>query len=237
MPVRQALRQAQLALSGGAAFDPATEEHIFRIAMTPEIEMLLVPELTARLRRHAPGIKVLTRIFSYNGGEPTLEDGSIDLSVGCTSVKTSRRQFEALYDVEVSCCFNPNLLKLSNPISLEQFLSADHAVISQSDSLQGCIKEALEMVNIELNVVTAATTFMPVLSAAAASPIIATLPTKIAQRYAPLLGLDISPIPVTLNFPPVNMVWAAHADADPVNAWLRQQVRECLSCPDIACAA
>jgi LysR family transcriptional activator of mexEF-oprN operon len=237
LPVRQALRQAQLALSGGSAFDPATEERTFRIAMTPEIEMLLVPELTTRLRQLAPGMKVLARIFSYNGGEPVLEDGSIDLSVGCTFAKTSRRLFETLYEVGVSCCFNPALLKLSNPITLEQYLNADHALISQSESLQGCIKEALEMANIELNVVAAATAFMPVLSAAAASPIIATVPTKIAERYAPLLDLQISPVPVDLSLPPVHMVWAAHADADPVNAWLRQQVRECLSCPEIRHAA
>src|SRR5690349_9409488 len=39
VPVRQALRQAQLALSGGEAFDPATEERTFRIGMTPEVEL------------------------------------------------------------------------------------------------------------------------------------------------------------------------------------------------------
>lgn len=229
VPVRQALRQAQLALSGGEAFDPATEERVFRIAMKPETELLLLPDLTARLRRLAPGIRVLVRVFSYDAGEPSLEDGVVDLVVGCTFARTSRRVFETLFDVELACCFNRDLLDLANPIGLDAYLASEHALISQSESLQGCIKEALEIAGIELNVATAAPGFMSILSSAQVSPVIATIPKRIADRYGPLLGLEVSPMPVRLTLPPVHMAWAVHADKDPANAWLRQQVRECFA--------
>ncbi|MBO0142948.1 LysR family transcriptional regulator [Agrobacterium sp. Ap1] len=226
VPVRQALKQAQLALSGGDAFDPATEERTFRIAMSPEVELLLIPDLTARLRRLAPGIRVLARVFPYEAMDPSLEDGSIDLAVGCTYTQTSRRSFETLYKTEFACCHNPYLLTLSKTVGLEAYLAAEHATISQNETLQGCIKDALEIAGVELNVVTAAPGYMSVLSAAQSSPLIATVPSRIAERYAPLLGLDVSPLPVSLSFPPVNMVWANHADGDPANAWLRQQIRD-----------
>ncbi|MBB4347172.1 MULTISPECIES: LysR family transcriptional regulator [Rhizobiaceae] len=226
VPVRQALKQAQLALSGGDAFDPSTEERTFRIAMSPEVELLLIPDLTARLRRLAPGIRVLARVFPYEAMDPSLEDGSIDLAVGCTYTQTSRRSFETLYKTEFACCHNPDLLTLSKTVGLEAYLAAEHATISQNETLQGCIKDALEIAGVELNVVTAAPGYMSVLSAAQSSPLIATVPSRIAERYAPLLGLDVSPLPVSLSFPPVNMVWANHADGDPANAWLRQQIRD-----------
>lgn len=230
VPVRHALHQAQLALQGGGDFDPATEERTFRIAMIPEIEMLLLPELAARLRRTAPGIKVLARGYVSDAAEPSLEDGSVDLAVGCTYAKTSRRLFETLYETEVGCCFNPALVPIANPVSREGYLSAQHAVISQNESLHGCIKQALEMAGVGLDVVIAASGFMPVLAAAQGSPVLATVPLRIAERYGPLLGLTVSPVPFALSLPPVNMVWAAHADADPANAWLRQQIRDCLAC-------
>lgn len=226
VPVRQALRQAQLALTGGLAFDPDTEERTFRIAMSPEIELLLIPDLTALLRRLAPGIKVLARVFPYEAMEPSLEDGSIDLAVGCTYTKTSRRSFEPLYDVKFASCYNPALLSLSNPIALDDYLVAEHATITQNETLQGCIKDALDLAGVELNVVAAAPGYMSVLSAAQVSPVIATVPSRIAERYAPLLGLEVSPLPVPLTFPAVSMVWANHADGDAANAWLRQQIRE-----------
>ncbi len=234
VPVRQALRQAQLALTGGLGFDPATEERTFRIAMSPEIELLLIPDLTARLRRLAPGIKVLARVFPYEAMEPSLEDGTIDLAVGCTYTKTSRRSFEPLYETHFACCFNPALLDLPNPVGLDTYLAAEHATISQNDTLQGCIKDALEMAGVELDVVMAGPGYMSVLSAAQVSPVIATVPSRIAERYGPLLGLKVSPLPVRLSFPAVSMVWANHADGDAANAWLRQQIRDSLACTGVA---
>lgn len=233
VPVRQALRQAQLALRGGVTFDPATEERTFRIALSPEIELLLIPDLTARLRHLAPGIKVLVRVFPYEAMEPSLEDGSIDLAVGCTYTKTSRRFFEPLYETQFACCFNSSLLKLPNPVGLDAYLAAEHATISQNETLQGCIKDALEIAGVELDVVMAGPGYMSVLSAAQVSPVIATVPRRIAERYGPLLGLEVSPLPVPLSFPPVNMVWANHADGDVANTWLRQQIRDCLVCSEL----
>jgi DNA-binding transcriptional LysR family regulator len=165
--------------------------------------------------------------------EPSLEDGSIDIAVGCTYSKTSRRSFETLYEPEVACCYNPALLALSNPVGLSAYLSAEHATISQNETLQGCIKDALDMAGVELNVVTAAPGYMSVLSAAQIAPVIATVPSRIANRYAALLGLEVSPLPVNLTLPPVKMVWANHADSDPANGWLRQQIRDSLAYTEV----
>ncbi|RJE85486.1 LysR substrate-binding domain-containing protein [Paracoccus onubensis] len=234
VPVRQALRQAQLALQGGPAFDPSTEDRIFRIAMSPEVETLLLPDLTARLRHLAPGVRVLARVFSYDAAEPSLEDGSIDLAVGCTYARTARRLSETLYESEVACCFNAALLTLPLPVECRTYLAARHAVISQNENLQGCIKEALEVAGVELDVVVAAPGYLAVLAAAVSTAVVATVPRRIAEKYGPTLGLTLSALPIPLSLPPVTMVWAAHADADPANAWMRQMIRDSLPCTGLA---
>jgi LysR family transcriptional activator of mexEF-oprN operon len=230
VPVSQALRQAQLALQGSPAFDPATEDHIFRLAMSPEVETLLLPDLTARLRDVAPSVRVLARVFSYDAAEPSLEDGSIDLAVGCTYARTARRLSETLYKSEVACCFNAALLPLPIPLERKTYLAAHHAVISQNENLQGCIKEALELAGVELDIVMAAPGYLAVLAAAVCSPVVATVPRRIAEKYGPILGLTLSELPIPLSLPPVTMVWAAHADADPANTWMRQMIRDRLTC-------
>ena len=58
-PVRQALRQAQAAVLTADVFDPATERRTFRLGMSSEVELLLLPDLSARLREIAPGIRIL----------------------------------------------------------------------------------------------------------------------------------------------------------------------------------
>jgi DNA-binding transcriptional LysR family regulator len=227
--VRQVLRQAQQVLRGDEAFDPSTEERTFNIAVSPEIETLLLPFLTTRLRQLAPGIRVLSRVLLRDSVEPSLEEGHVDLAVGCAYRRTNRRVFETLFDVEVACCFNPAILTLQSPISREAYLEAQHAITSQNASLQGSVKEALESAGIELDIVVVSHGFMAALSTAQLSPVIATVPRRIADLYAPLLGLEVSEVPVSVTLPPVNMVWAAHADTDAANAWLRHQVRNSLT--------
>lgn len=188
-PVRQALRQAQAAVLMADAFEPATEQRTFRLGLSSEVELLLLPDLTARLRDIAPGIRILAR-----GGDATevnamLDAGVIDMSVGCSYLPDSRHHSEPLYQSSVLCCFNPQLLKVSNPVSLDAYMAAQHAVISQTDSLHGCVKDALEHAGAELEVVAAAPDFMSVLATARSSAVIATVSSRIARRYGPYWDL------------------------------------------------
>ncbi|PZU72030.1 MAG: LysR family transcriptional regulator [Rhizobium sp.] len=225
-PVRQALRQAQAAVLTADVFDPATERRTFRLGMSSEVELLLLPDLSARLREIAPGIRILARNGQQQEITAMLDAGVIDMAVGCTYSKEQRHHCEPLYSSSVLCCFNPALLDLPNPVGLDAYLSAKHAVISQTDSLHGCIKDALELTGLEIDVVAAAPDFLSVLATARSSAVLATVSSRIAQRYAPMLGLEVSPVPVTLNFPPVAMVWTLQTDADAGAVWLRQQIRD-----------
>lgn len=227
-PVRQALRQAQAAVLMTDAFDPATERRTFRLGLSSEVELLLLPDLTARLRDIAPGIRILARSGDAQEVDAMLETGFIDLSVGCSYLPDSRHHCEPLYQSSVLCCFNPNLVKVSNPVGLDAYMSAQHAVISQTDSLHGCVKDALEHAGAELEVVAAAPDFMSILATARSSAVIATVSSRIALRYGPLLGLEISPVPLALSFPPVAMVWPLQTDSDLGCAWLRSQIREAM---------
>ncbi|AYM06127.1 LysR substrate-binding domain-containing protein [Agrobacterium radiobacter] len=227
-PVRQALRQAQAAVLTADVFDPATERRTFRLGMSSEVELLLLPDLTARLREIAPGIRILARNGQEQEITAMLDTGVIDMAVGCTYSKEQRHHCEPLYSSSVFCCFNPALLDLPNPVGLDAYVAAKHAVISQTDSLHGCIKDALELSGLEIDVVAAAPDFLSVLATARSSAVLATVSSRIALRYAPLLGLEISPVPVALNFPPVAMVWALQTDADAGAVWLRQQIREAM---------
>ncbi|WP_320198467.1 LysR family transcriptional regulator [Agrobacterium sp. rho-13.3] len=227
-PIRQTLRQAQAAVLMADVFDPATERRTFRLGLSSEVELLLLPDLTARLRDIAPGIRLLARGGDVQEVDAMLDAGIIDLSVGCSYLPDSRHHCEPLYQSSVLCCFNPHLLKLPNPMGLDAYMSGQHAVISQTDSLHGCVKDALDHIGADLEVVAAAPDFMSVLATARQSPVIATVSSRIALRYGPLLGLEVSPVPLKLSFPPVAMVWPLQTDSDLGCAWLRQQIREAM---------
>jgi len=224
-PVRTALSQAQSAIQATDSFDPATAERVFRLGVTGEMEMVLLPVLLHHLQMQSPGIKLLSRPITADSVDVMINNGEIDMAIGCKSQLQSGHFGEVLFNSEVACCFNPNLISLSVPLSRKDYLASRHAVLSQTENVAGCVGVALQGLGIDLNVVMAAPDFMPLLAAARNTPVIATVPCRIAIQYAPLFGLSYCRMPIDVAFPPVTMNWAVWTDKDVGLVWLRDQIR------------
>ncbi|MEW6641739.1 MAG: LysR substrate-binding domain-containing protein [Pseudomonadota bacterium] len=231
--LRELLVQIQGALTPDAAFDPMREERIFRLGFSSELEILLMPALTAHLRRHAPGIRLLTRLAPRDDVHTMLDTAELDLAIGCFDFGLERHHGAHLFEQTLACCFNPALIKLKRPISEDVYVSRPHALMTLKDDIQGCLSDALARIGRELNVVLAASDFLTVLAAAAEAPVLATLPTRMARRYAPLFGLTVAAVPLDLRVPAVAMVWSARSDRDPASAFLRDAVRAVLATHDL----
>jgi LysR family transcriptional regulator, mexEF-oprN operon transcriptional activator len=226
--IARILEQAQHAITARETFRPEIEKRTFLLGFSSELEVLLMPGLTARLQACAPGVKLLARAAHPEQVHRMLDDGAIDLAVGCFGDGGERHRRSLLFEQSLMCCFNPRLLDLSVPISRDVYLTQRHALVSQNASIRGCLEDALRAADVELEVAMAAPEFLTVLGTVMYTPVLATLPSRIIRRYAPLMGLAQSPIPLDLSVMPIAMVWAAHSDRDPASEWLRQQVEAIL---------
>ena len=222
--IQQILTQAHNALTSPGAFDPSQESHTFRIGFSSELEVILMPELTALLRKTAPGIKLLARAASPEQVHRMLDEGVIDLGVGCYDKGNNRHRHRQLFEQSLMCCYNKDLLALNEPVDRTTYLNAEHVLVSQKDAIEGCLDEALDKLGVKLNVAMAAPEFLTVLAAARMAPLLATLPTRIIRRFASTFGLTESPVPLDLTVNPIAMVWSAHSDREPAAEWLRSQV-------------
>lgn len=227
-PIRTALDQMQTALHARTLFDPATEERTVRLGFSSEVELLLLPELTARMRQSAPGVRLLCRSTGKEEVHRMLDDGALDLAVGCFDAVAQRHRSRFLFEQSLSCVFNARQLALGTPISLADYLAAPHALVTRTDSLQGCLENALTEIGADLDIVAAGSEFLTILATVACAPVITTIPTRMACLYAPRFGLTVCPAPLTLRLPAVAMVWSLQLDQDPASAWIRDQVAEIL---------
>ena len=227
--VRSTLRQMEDILRWKEPFDPSREDRTFRLGFSSDVELLVMPDLTARLRSVAPGIRLLGRQAERAEVHRLLDEGELDIAIGCFEPGASRYRGKYLFEQTLSCCFNPKLLDLSIPIDLEVYVSLGHALVTLKDDLRGCLADALSRCNAELNVVTASSNFLAVLSTASQAPVLATLPSRMARRYASAFGLVVSPVPLKMQVAPVAMVWSARAEREPGAAWLRAQIRQILA--------
>ena len=227
--VRSTLRQMEDILRWKEPFDPSREDRTFRLGFSSDVELLVVPELTARLRSIAPGVRLLGRQAERADVHRLLDEGELDVAVGCFEPGAARYRGRYLFEQTLACCFNPQLLDLSVPIDLKAYISLGHALVTLKDDLRGCLADALLRTNAELNVVVASSNFLAILSVASQAPVLATLPSRMAERYAPAFGLTVSPVPLKMEVAPVAMVWSARADREPGALWLRTQIQQVLA--------
>jgi DNA-binding transcriptional LysR family regulator len=227
--VRSTLRQMEDILRWRESFDPSRDDRTFRLGFSSDVELLVMPDLTARLRNMAPGIRLFGRQAERAEVHRLLDEGELDIAIGCFEPGASRYRGRYLFEQTLACCFNPKLLNVSVPIDLEAYVSLGHALVTLGDDLRGCLADALSRCNVELNVVTASSNFLAVLSTASQAPVLATLPSRMAQRYAPAFALSVSPVPLKMQVAPVAMVWSSRADREPGAAWLRGQIRQVLA--------
>ncbi|MFS3137746.1 LysR substrate-binding domain-containing protein [Gluconacetobacter sacchari] len=218
------LRQAQGILTAEDRFDPGTEQRIFRFGFSSELEVFLMPTLAAYLQRYAPGIRLLSRGSPRSEVHALLDTGALDIAVGCFDFGLERHCGMPLYEQSLACCFNSDLIDPDAPLTVERYLALPHVLMTLKDDIQGCLSEALMQIGEELNVVLAASDFLTALAAAAAAPVLATLPSQIAHQHAAHFGLTLRPVPLDLRIPAVSMVWSARSDRDPAAVWLRDAV-------------
>jgi LysR family transcriptional regulator, mexEF-oprN operon transcriptional activator len=226
--ISQILEQAQRAITTRETFRPEAEQRTFSIGFSSEMEVLLMPGLTTRVRQSAPGVRLLARPAQPDRVHRMLDDGEIDLGIGCFGDGGERHRRRLLFEQSLMCCFNPRLLDLSVPIRRNVYLAQRHALVSQNASIRGCLDDALRAAGVELEVAMAAPEFLTVLGTVMHAPVLGTLPSRIIRRYAPLMGLAASPVPLELSVTPISMVWSAYSDRDPASEWLRRQVEPVL---------
>jgi DNA-binding transcriptional LysR family regulator len=227
------LQQTQAILRGTNTFDPATADCTFRIGFSCE-ELLVLPELSAGLEQVGPGLKIVAQRVVADHVGSALDEGTVDLAIGCYAPELARYRSVHLFEQRLVCCYKAEHFNGSAPLTLPRYLAARHAVVSQRDGVQGCLGSQLAAAGYEVNAVVAVPDYLTALAAVAAGPLVLTLPSPIARRYAAMFGLAIGPAPVVLDLPSVTMTWSTSTEGDPSLEWLRQQVLETVKQLDLA---
>jgi LysR family transcriptional activator of mexEF-oprN operon len=225
--VRQVLVQAQATILTHQTFDPQTSVRTFQLGFSCE-ELLILPALAASLKATAPGIKIMARrVFSGEMGRE-LDEGGIDLAIGCYPPAPVRYHHRSLFEQHLACCYNDTLLDLPDGLRIKDYLGARHVFVSQQDDLQGCIGSMLTGAGYRLDIVMSVPEYLTALAAAVNAPLVVTLPYQIADRYAAAFDLAVAPLPVELPLPPVSMIWSEIREHEIGIKWLRTQIaRQC----------
>ena len=134
------------------AFEPAEAAGTLRLALSEDLEIVLTSRLERLLVRIAPGIKLVVRHGDYQRAATLLDDDLADVVVSAKPpVIASRHRCEDLLQETFVVLSDTDLFDPDRPITLEQYLSAPHALVSATGTMRGRIDETLANLGLSSN--------------------------------------------------------------------------------------
>ncbi|MCU1717105.1 LysR family transcriptional regulator [Pseudomonas sp. 5P_3.1_Bac2] len=224
-----ALDSISTAVSRAADFHPESSNAVFRIGLSDDVEFGLLPPLIKRLRAEAPGVVLVIRRTNYLLMPALLASGEISVGVSYTEDLPANAKRKVLRRSKAQ------LLRAdSTPgnISLDDFCTRPHALVSFSGDLNGFIDEELEKVGRTRRVVLALPQFQGLATLLTGTNILATVPDYTAAALTAAGGVRAEDLPIPSRSFELHMVWRGAQDNDPAERWLRSRIQMFCGDPD-----
>jgi DNA-binding transcriptional LysR family regulator len=222
--VRQIVDLLGETLRGPEAFDPATSPRTLRIAAYDYELATILPPLLAQLAAGAPAMTVQALPLQREAALAALADGAIDLALGFFDAVAEPFLAAPLHDetYRVTARAGHPLLGSLTPAS---YAEARHLLVAPRGDVRGIVDQALALRGLRRQVAAAVPLFFPALATLADSSMVATLPTRVVERFAGRFGLDSRPLPFEVPSFPVLAVRHRRDARSPMLDWVLAQLR------------
>ena len=227
-PIRQSLQGLEVTLSKVDRFDPGSATKRFVIGMRDALESAVLADLMANIAKAAPRVDISVVRTERRDIERELSAGTLDvaLDVMLPLPEEIRRQHLGVeWLTIVARRLHP---KIRGRPTLDTYLAQEH--IAVSSRRRGLSAEDFELGrhNLRRRVRLRCQNYFAACRVVSETDLILTMP----QRYAHVLNAhfrnQILPFPLKVPAFDSYLYWHANAEADPANAWLRQQIAHTL---------
>lgn len=223
-PLYAALKDLETVLRRPSKFDPRSDTRTFSIAASDNATIVLGLALIERLRSSAgPGIRVAFQNIRNDLIGAQLERGDIDILIGSEKIVPTAMKARKLYDERFMHVQRKGHPRGMAQLDLDTYCSLEQVLISTSGgSFYGFIDEQLEKLGYRSNVVLSVHQFMLAPMIVECTDIVATIPERLAKRFAD--KLDIFELPFAAQGFSLYAAWHPRSQADPAHVWLRNEL-------------
>jgi LysR family transcriptional regulator, mexEF-oprN operon transcriptional activator len=225
--VEQALGEVHAAAFEPAVFDPKKLKRSFRFGAPDDLELALVPALLQRLSIEAPGVRLVIWPSDFRHALDALDSGDIDLALTAMPERLeSWHRAQMLHREHFVCLYDPKQVAVKKAMSLVQYLSLPHLLLSPRGDTSGPIDEQLRALGQSRQVLASVAHFplMPFLLRA--TPSVVNMPATAARFYAQEFSLQIRELPITSPQFDMALLWHARLENDRGLTWFASLVQE-----------
>jgi DNA-binding transcriptional LysR family regulator len=219
-PFRDLLERIGEVLSGRDVFDPAFCEETFRAAASDYASFVLAPLLAARLSEAAPRASLAVAGLDAGAERKRLESGALDLVLG-PALRGGQLESEQLIAERFTCIARKGHPRVAKRLTGKDYAAEAHVIVRSATT-----DPALADPGRKRRAAVTVAHFLLVPEIVAATDLIATLPERVAERFAERYPLVVHRSPVRPAGFTLTMTWHSRTDADPARAWLRGLLAE-----------
>jgi DNA-binding transcriptional LysR family regulator len=221
--IHRLLRELGAVLDTHREFDPAAIESV-TIGATDYVGFVLLPLVFEMLGRIAPRTSVRMRTVEGPDALDSVASGFVDLAIGTFPQIPAGLRTEHLFDDQFVCLRRAH--RGNQPMSLDAFTQLGHVLVVSPGAGMGPVDHALARQGRSRRIVAYVPQFLVAPSIVAETDLVVTTGRRIAERVAPMLGLEIFDCPVALKPFGVHSVWHPRTEDDSVGQWLRALFRD-----------
>jgi DNA-binding transcriptional LysR family regulator len=207
------------------AFDPATSQRTFRIAVNNYAAAVVAPGLIRACREAAPGVRLSIRPSGAMDLGGALERGELDLVVSARSLGCSRISSHTVFMDDYVAVTRRGHPGVSGPLKIEAFARLPRVTVSSSGDDTSFIDKALAEAGLRQDIVADAP-YLSLMVLLATSDMVALLARRFAETVAAKGDLMVTDLLFATPTIPCVISWRRHLEDDAAHIWLRCMVAD-----------
>ncbi|MBT1062704.1 LysR family transcriptional regulator [Bowmanella sp. Y26] len=225
--IRDPLRQLEDAVDP-TSFDPATATRTFRLVISDITVSMVWSPLRRYIEQHAPNINIHAIPNTIVNNEKALNDAEVDMIAAGQTMVSSVIRSEYLFTPRYVCAMRPGHPLAGEELSLEDFIRAEHLLVSMSGDTTGITDIALLQLGMTRRVAMSVNHFSAVAPLLRDSNLICVVPSMAVEKEIFNGELAVYETPIELPPTQLGMLWHKRQDGDQGLMWLRGVIGDLL---------
>lgn len=207
-------------------FTPDSYSGVWKIGLTDYAEQLFAPKIYDAIKHHSPKARVSFYNVNRSNYLEIAEGEKLDVIIG--SIEHLNRRFlcEHLYTEQHVCLFDPQSVQFELPLTLEQFVQVEHALVSPDGRLQTQVDKLLAKRGLERRVGVASRHFLTIRRLLIGRALACIVPKRFAdmEMYNHTLTSVAAPIEVP-DFD-IHLLYFKSNQYEEKSVWIRHLIAE-----------
>ncbi len=224
--IHRIIELAEKTIADQGCFDPLTSRRTFHIGMQDYPMMIVLPKLLDMLGKEGSRICVRVHDLNMEDRRTALEEGKLDLVIGCRQAYGSNVYQQHLFNDREVCIMRKDHPIIGDCLDPDQYMAAEFIRLSVSNLASETVDARLEEIGKKRNIRVTVEQEVAIFQLICRSDLLANVAELAAREYIKFLPIKILPIP----FKPIELqhfqYWRLRNHHDPGNQWLRSKVKE-----------